>query len=223
MIHRYIYDILTSGVTTILANPDILDVLFEENFELVSDESDAIKKYFTDNGCNIYNGYPRKTTEFPSVNILLGEENEIEHFIGDSAGLIEDENNSDYRAELYSSIWDHAYRLLIMTEHPDVTAYYYEIIKFIMLEGLNTLVDDGCFEFGFSGNELAPDPRYLPDHLFARQIVFRCQREFMRIDKASKLFRIGTTPDKVSGIHVDSSGSPSDVGNVKTNVTTYTE
>ena len=95
--------------------------------------------------------------------------------------------------------------------------YYYEIVKLIILGGLPVLIDDGCFEFELSGGDLSPDPKYLPEHLFGRQITFSCQREFQIIDRDSRLlkaFRIG-------GIYVDSSGSPSDVGEVKTNITTY--
>lgn len=217
MIHRYIYNILKDGVQAITETPDILDELFQDNYELVSEEAEAIETYFLANGLNVYNGYPRKDTKFPSISIILGEENETEHFLNDSAGLITDEDSPNYRAEIFASMWKHSYRLLVITEHPDVTAYYYEIVKFIMLAGQDILADDGCLDFHLSGSELSPDPKYLPEHLFARQLIFSCQREFQRINRNSRLFPIKS----VEGIHVDSQGSPSDVGDVKTNVTTY--
>lgn len=217
MIHRFIHDILTNGVEVLQADPSILDELFIGNYELVSNEADTIKEYFIAHGFNVYNGYPRKDEKFPAISIVLAEEGEVEHLVGDSAGLITDPTDPEYRAEILASIWGHKYRMLIMTEHPDVTSYYYEIAKFIMLEGLDVLVDDGCWEFQFDGSELAPDPRYMPEFLFARQLIFSCQREFQRIDSASKQFRSAS----VGGIHVDSSGSPSDVGGVNTRVTTY--
>lgn len=219
MIHRYIHTILTEGIAALETDPKIIDELFQDNYELVSDEASTIKQYFIAKSCNVYNGYPRTNTDYPSVNIILGEENETEHVIGDSGGDITDEDDPNYLAEILTAIWGHTYRLLVVTEHPDVTAYYYEIVKFIMLEGFDSLVDDGCFEFELSGNELAPDPRYIPEHLFARQLVFSCQREFQRMGRARQLYRAAS----VSGIHVDSSGSPSDVGDVQTNVTVYTE
>lgn len=219
MIHRYLYDILTNGIQAITDNPLILDELFQDNYVLVSDEAASIKEYFIAKGLNIYNGYPRQDSVFPAVNIILGEEGEEEEVIGDSGGIITDETDPNYRSDIFTVIWGHTYRLLISTEHPDVTAYYYEIIKFVMLEGIHILIDDGCLNFQLSGNELAPDPRYLPEHLFARQLVFKCQREFQRIDKVSKMYRAVS----ISGIHVDKEGSLRDVGDVKTNVEPYTE
>ena len=219
MIHRYINDLLKDSIAAILANPVILDDLFQENYELVSDESDAIKQYFADKGLNVINGYPRQNTDFPSVCIILGDEAENEHIMGDDAGFIDDETDPNYGMELNSSFWDHAYRLLIITEHPDVTAYYYEIVKYIMADGQDSLGNDGCFAFHMSGNDLAPDGRYLPEHLFARQLIFKCRREFQLIVRDGPI-RTGLSTE---GIHVDSSGSPSDVGSVKTNVTPYVE
>lgn len=219
MIHRYLHTILTEGIAALKDTPKVIDELFQDNYELVSDEASTIKEYFIANGCNVSNGYPRRNTEYPTVNIILGDEAEVEHVIGDTGGDITDEDDPNYLAEILTAIWEHTYRLIVITEHPDVTAYYYEMIKFIMLEGFGELVDDGCSEFQLSGAELAPDPRYIPEHLFARQLVFSCQREFQRMGRARQMYRAA----RVSGIHVDSSGSASDVGDVETNVTTYTE
>lgn len=219
MIHRYLYDILSDGVATIKANPVILEELFQDNYVLNTDEAESIKTYFLAKGMSISNGYPRQSTVFPALNIVLGEEGETEGVLGDSGGIIDEEDNLDSGSELIVSIWSHQYRLIVTTEHPDVTAYYYEIVKFIMLEGIRSLIDDGCFEFEFSGNELAPNVQYIPEHLFARQLVFSCQRELQRYNRAAKLLRITT----VSGIHVDKEASLRDVGDVDTNVKPYTE
>lgn len=219
MIHRYLFDILTSGIAAIKADPSTIDELFQENYVLVSEEADAIKQYFLSHDFKVYNGYPRTTSEFPSIHIILADEAEVESVLGDSGGIIKDETDPNYQAEIITDIWEHKYRLMIVSEHPDVTAYYYEIIKFIMLEGFDYLTEDGCFEFKLSGMELAPDPKYLPEYLFVRQMVFECQREFQRINKRAKWERIRS----VSGIHVDKAGSLSEVGDVKTNVKPYTE
>lgn len=225
MIHRYLHDIMTDGVAAIKANPAILDDLFQDNYVLVSEEAQSIRDYFVAKGMSISGGYPRQSTSWPALNIVLGEEGEIEGVLGESGGLAlgdEDEDappDPNEGAELLVSIWAHQYRLIITTEHPDVTAYYYEIVKFIMLGSMRSLMDDGCFEFEFSGNELAPNPPYFPENLFSRQLVFKCQRELQRYDRA--LQRLRAT--RVSGIHVDKEASLRDVGEVKTNVTPYTE
>jgi hypothetical protein len=220
MIHRYISELIKGSIEAITQDPVLLDDLFAGNYELVTSEADAIKAYFAREGLNVVTGYPRNTTEFPAVCIILGEESQDEEVIGDTGGFIDDEDDENLGKEIYTSFWNHSYRLLIITEHPDVTSYYYEIVKYILAYGQKSLEKDGCLNFHMSGNDLAPDPRYLPDHLFARQLTFRCEREFQLIIRDSDL-RYGGL--RVSGIHVDKGGSKNDVGSVNTGVKPYTE
>ena len=219
MIHRYLYDILTNGIQAIVDDDTILDELFKRNYELVPEESETIKTYFAREGLHVYPGYPKTNAEYPSVNIILASEQETENFLGDSGGMIDDEDSEYYGKEMFASVWDHTYRLLVLTEHADITAYYYEIVKYIMLEGMRPLVDDGCWDFEFSGGDLSPDASYLPEWIFARQLIFKCQREFQRFSSNSTFGRF----TRVEGIHLDDGRDPADVGNVKTKLTVSTE
>lgn len=216
MLHRFLFNVLKTGLTAVKDDPRILDDLFAEGYQLDSSESEAIKTYFLAKPPTVINGYARQDTIFPAIAIVLSSEREAQNFLGDSAGQVMDDSDLD-GADIDSAIWEYSYNLLIYSEHPDVTAYYYEITKSIMLAGYDYLTENGMFEFTLSGTELAPDPRYLPEHLFARQLQFKCQREFQRIRRDSLLLKAW----KLSGIHVDKGGSPRDVGEVKTNVTIY--
>ena len=216
MIHRYLHEILTVGFQFVRDNPSVLDELFQENYVLESDESDSIKTYFLAHGCNVVNGYPRDNTKFPAIAITLGAEMETQHFLGDSGGIVDDDTSPDFGKEILASIWDHSYNMLVITEHPDVTAYYYEIAKFVILDSLDILTNDGQFEFQISGKELAPDGNHIPEELFIRELIFRCEREFQRISR--NIIKVARS---VSGIHLDDGAQPSEVGYVKTNVTTF--
>ena len=63
----------------------------------------------------------------------------------------------------------------------------YEIAKEILRNGSRYLNDRRCLNYKLRGNDLAPDPRYLPAHLFVRQLSFSCWREFQRVDQGSRL------------------------------------
>lgn len=217
MIHRLLHTILTSGIQTIVDDVSLLDDLFERNYVLEDSEVDAIKEYYAEHPPEIINGYARKDSDFPLVAIVLADEGESESFLADDAGPVLDEDSPYVNSDISAAIWSHTYNFLIYTDHPDISTYYYEIVKMIILGGLPILIDDGCFEFSLRGGDLAPDPKYLPQHLFARQLTFTCQRELQILDRNSRLlkaFRIG-------GIYVDSSGSNRDVGEVNTNVNLY--
>ena len=150
----------------------------------------------------------------PVWAIVLENENEAVTWIGDESGMIEDTSDPNFGADIEGSVWEHRYGIWCYTEHPDVTAYYYEVMKSILVAAHQYFIEQEILNMNLSGMDLAPDPKYVPEHLFARRMVFTCQREFrvLQTDPAGKAF-------KVSGIHVDSAGSPSDVGGVKTLVT----
>ena len=148
----------------------------------------------------------------------MAREGESDTYIGDYAGQITEPGDIPLGSEVEGSIWDHVYHLRVVSENPDITSYMYEVIKTIMLAGLDVLTDLECMSFAFSGQDLAPDSKYLPERFFVRQLVFSCKRQFARIDREARL----TKAFQVAGIHIDSSGSPSDVGGVETLVTTYT-
>lgn len=219
MIHRYIHAILSTGIAAYRADPKLVDDLFLQLYELEDTEAKAIKTYFSQKGLNVYSGFPRIDSEPPFVAIILGQEGESENYIGDYAGMITEEGHALYGAEIEGSVWNHTYRLPVVTEHPDITQYMYELVKTIMLAGLRYLIDQECMDFSFSGQDLAPDPRYLPERYFVRELVFSCKRQFSRIDRDARL----TKAFKISGIHIDRSGSPRDVGNVETLIVPYNE
>jgi hypothetical protein len=210
MIQRFVYATLKTGIQEILDDPTILDDIFRENYCLEQSEVDSIKEAFAAKPPNVIHHYARSESEFPLYSVVLESEQEAEHFIGDDAGMIDEPDDPLFGADRIATIFSHDYSILTYTEHPDLTLYYYEIAKSILV--VADLKSQGLFNTHISGMDLMPDPRYIPEHLFVRRMSFKADREFQRIDRDSKLgkaFRLG-------GIHVDSSGSPSGVGGVKT-------
>jgi hypothetical protein len=223
MIQRLLYKVLQIGIDHINHDHSILEELFMEQYGLSREETAAIVKLWTAKPPSLIHGYARADSTFPVYAITLQGERESDKFIGDSAGDIQDIADPDFPAEMLSALWRHDYVVWIYTEHPDATLYYYEIAKHILLtasdeqdgQGPNLFVQNAVMDIDVSGQDMSPDPRYLPDHLFVRQLRFSCKREFLRVDRGSRLGKAF----KVAGIHVDSTGSSSDVGGVKTLVT----
>jgi len=217
MIQRFLYKALQLGLEQFKTQPELIDDLFGDLYSLEQTEVEAIHTFFRQKTPGIVHNYARSDTPIPVYSIVLADEREAENFIGDVAGQITDEDDPDFGADELSSVWQHTYHVLCYSEHPDVTQYMYEAAKSIYIAAFKMLSDEGLFEMHLMGGDLAPDPRYIPEHLFVRQLTFACQREFQRTDFQSKL----TKAFKVAGIHVDKTGSPSDVGGVKTLVKAY--
>ena len=219
MIHRLIHSILETGIQAYQNEPKMLDTLFSDLYILDSTEIDSIKTYFLDKGLHVYTGYPRLDAEMPFVTVILSSEGETETVMGQYLGMVDDSGDTLYGADIEGAFWEHNYNLPVVSEHPDITAYMYELVKSIMFAGIKTLVEANCFQFGFTGQDLAPDPKYLPERVFIRQLSIRLQRQFAWVDRDSRLSKAF----QVAGIHVDSSASSGDVGEVETLVTPYTE
>jgi len=210
MIQRFLYEVIKAGFEEVRDNPSLLRSIFE-TYELSETELSGIQQLLTEKFPTIKHQYARTEDNPPIISIVLGSESETEHYLSDFA--VQDDDGS----EILSSIWEYTYECLLYTEHPDHTLYLYEILKSALVAA--PLSDYGLFQNHFSGMDLAPDPMYIPSHLFARRFVIKTQREFERVDAIIALSKAF----KVRGIHIDKSGSPSDVGEVKTLVGVYTE
>jgi hypothetical protein len=226
MIQRHLYTAIQAGITAVGDDPTILDNLFQDQYSLSDTEMAAIKTSFVDNPVTVSHGYARTSDTFPRIAIVLADDTESDPYMGDDVGMIgeeeDDEDHEDFGAEITGSIWTAAFQLLCYAEHPDVAIYLYELTKDIMFAALPYLKTTGIQKLGISGGDLLLDPRYVPSHLFARQITFRCRYEFRHVDRQSKLGKAFA----VAGLHIDSSGSPNtvdEIGDVKTLVTPYVE
>jgi len=219
MIQRYLFELLTLGVAEFQKRPVLIEDIFSQQYGLDATEVAAAKAYFLENPPDVINGYARRDTKFPALAVVLAGEGESKDFLGYGAGQVMDESDPLNHADIKSAVWQYTYHIFSYADHPDVCLWYYEMAKTMIWSSMRWLEAKGLMIMSMSGMELAPDPKYIPEHLFVRQLVFQCQREFQFVDRLSlsqKVFQ-------VAGIHVDKSGSPSDVGGVKTLVTTYTE
>jgi len=219
VIQRYIYQVLTDGIQQVTKDTSLIEQIFDELYALSEEEVAAVVTYWKAKPPTVRHGYAPRNVDVPIFSIVLENERESQTFLANDVGTVEDPERSDYKADVYGSIWTHQYAVLVYTEHPDVTAYYYELAKSILIAGNNYFVDQGLFDIDISGGDLAPDPRYIPEHLFVRRITFGCERVFTRTDRGSRLTKVG----RVEGIHIDRTGSPRDAGAVLTNVTILEE
>jgi len=215
VIQRILYKALSAGIQYYLAHPEALDTLFGDNFGLETTEIEAIKTFFANKTPKVFHGYPRLDQIPPFYSIVLGDERESDAVLGDEAGMDEDEDDPDYGCDQYTRFWNHTYHVLCITEHPEATSYIYEIAKTIILEAKPTFIPEGIYGNLLSGTELLPDPRYIPEIWFVRQLTYTAQRELKTVLKGSNAGKAW----KVGGIHIDGGDDNSDIGGVKSLVT----
>ena len=216
MIQRFLGTTLQAGLAAIQSDLTLLDDVFQQ-FDLSATEQTAIRTWFGANPPGVKFQYARTDDKFPLYSIILGNEEETDLFIGNDGELIDaslgdyvGRDDPDFGSDVKSSLWQSTYQIWCCAEHPDGTQYLYEVAKAIFLSA--DLDACGLHSIKFSGMDLALASQYVPEHLFIRTFQIRGKSEFERLDRSARLRKAF----KVEGIHIDKTGSPSDVGDVKT-------
>lgn len=185
MYERVLFRVIQEGIDLLVAKPDALRTLIDvpgweapEVDALLSLWSDAEKRP------QVVHGYARIGGRFPSYNIVLSGEGQDQQYIGQSLGF---EDHLDEAKALVDRVekalgrqvkcgverWKFDYSIFVYAEHPEVCLSCYNVLRSIFIGSQKKLLEEGA-EMpaetpAFSGMDLAPDPRYQPENLFARQ------------------------------------------------------
>lgn len=221
MIERLIFTALQQGLALFQAHPELVLDVFAD-YGLTAAEQTTITTLFSSTPPTIWHGYSqRDQPALPYWVIVLAGEQESERFIGD-ATLDEDDPEADDRGTEYTgSIWTHNYMVLSHAQNADICQYLYQVAKALIMLGRRGWVGDdyNLFNISLSGADVAPDQRYFPEPVFIRQLSVQCSGELSLPIHDSNLGKAW----ELAGLHVDQSGSPSDVGGVETLITPVTE
>ncbi len=222
MVERLIFTALVAGIELLQADLKKLEFFFVEHLCLTVAEAAKVRTYFTANPPSVVHNYPRQDSSFPLYAVVLGNEKQKTKFLDDTAGFITAEEAellqqlSLQGTEVKSSIYDHQHHIIVYTEHPDVTIWYYEIAKYLITRELDRFKTEGLLDIGLAGQDMAPESGYAPEWLFVRRLTMSSQREQQVFDERQPRIRT------VDGIHVDDGvHSPSDLGGARSNVTTF--
>jgi len=235
MIERFIYTALTDGLAELTAEPVRLERVFDFFMGLDDAEVAKIRTYYASDPPNVIHNFPRENSPFPLFAIVLKNESEPTKFLGDFAGQITDLDLDAYEgfeadgvdgSEVFGSIYQHSFNIMVYAKHPDVCIWYYHLAKYIMTRARAFFVECGLFDMELGGQDVAPDPRYIPAFLFARTLRFSCQRQFEVVGEPASEAEGGGRVRAVAGLHVAGGSNTTVDGDdavpgVKTLVTPY--
>lgn len=188
MICRFIYALLVEGFTAFAADPSLYDDLFGQILGLSPQECAGIRAFFAGKPIRVQHGYPQADIRVPLVAILLQGESQSQRFLGEMGQLPQGGMNGP------GSIWDSNYQLMCYAENADACQYIYELTRAILLLKHKDMAQAGLLSPSYSGQDIAPDPRYLPANLFVRVLGMRFQTAYVlpELLDASPLARIAT-------------------------------
>jgi len=166
---------------------------------------------------SLHHGYPRTGGPFPLWAITLGGERDTQTYLGDDAFPV-DEDGDLYADPETGAVVDpkirrveYTYNILCLADHPDITLYYYYLLKQIILSQREEFIAADLDPPSITGADLAPDPRFLPDHIFARQLTVTIEGE-----ECWPSQRTGGYAREITGLHLD------DAETAGGGITTYT-
>lgn len=173
---QLIATLLKTGVSALSANIALLDPILTS---MSDHDRTAIKDYWGTNPPNILSGYARAEGPFPCVSIVLQSEQTIQDYVGlgqeyESFTATLD-GSDDYN--IFKRRVTGSYALHVMAEHPDVCLAYYRIVRRIISVGYRWLINRDMYDPTLNGQELGPDARYSPEHLFIRRLILTVEYE----------------------------------------------
>jgi hypothetical protein len=133
----------------------------------------------------LVHGYPRIGGQFPCWALTLGSERTAQAYLGDDVLMVTEDGEFQYDPETGSVInpkgrrVEYNFNILVISDHPDVTVWYYHLLKQIIWRRHDELISRDLDNLDTNGADLAPDPRYMPSDMFARQLMVQIQGEEM--------------------------------------------
>lgn len=233
MVERIIFDVIKDGLAWYVAKPARFE-RFLLDLELDAEEAAHGRLYFgggtAPDGSTVparpptlVHGYARTGGPFPCWALTLGAERIDTDVLGREAGFLdedgevildEDGNVTDSKMRRMA----YTFNILVHADHPDVCVWYYALLKSIVMESQETLEANDVEDLEFTGQDMAPDPRYLPDNLFTRL--------FQLVVRADETWGVPVTRGtRTTGLFTDDDGSGAVAGSgtEKALVTPYTE
>lgn len=214
MIQRLIYTAMEQGLAAIKDDPTLLDMIFgEDGYGFTDAEMVTVRALFNEANCPpISHGYPKIDSKFPAYFLVLLNEIQSQHLLGDYLGMEEEPTEETFGMDYVGAIWTRKFNLLCYSEHPELTLYMYEIAKYIMQ--FNQSVNDVVVWSELAGGDFLPDLQILPFHVFGRVLTLTIKDDHGYVNRDSRLQKAF----QLSGIHV-----PNDVAGVATSVTIVEE
>jgi hypothetical protein len=173
---QLIATLIKTGVAALSNNIALLDPVLAG---MTVHDRDAIKDYWGSNPPSVLSGYARAEGPFPCVSVVLQSEQTLQDYVGlgqEYETFIATPDGSDDH-NVFKRRVTGSYALHVMAEHPDICLAYYRIIRRIISVGYRWLINRDMYDPTLSGQELGPDARYSPEHLFIRKLILSVEYE----------------------------------------------
>lgn len=218
MFERQLFQTLRDGIAEYISKPRRVERIFTDQ-GLTDTEAAKIRDYFQRLPPTVIHGYPREDSKFPLVAVILGAEGETDLFLDNTGGVLDADEAARLGEEdleggfIRTSGYDAEYMIMVVTDQPDITLSYYQIVKDIFTRQRDDLIKNGALGMRFSGNDMHPSDMYMPAYMFVRKFNVTVRYEARLVEDP------GERGTRVDGIFVDDGSEPVGVETLVTVIT----
>lgn len=151
---------------------------------LESNEYTTYARLLSERSPSVVHNYPKAGAKLPAMAIVVGEEKLAleEKFLYDFAKVCVDQyGDVNYEPiDVFTAGFDSELSVFVYAENADESIFWYEVAKFVLQQARNLLTKVGIDNLSLSGQDLYPDPAFLPEYLYLRQLnlSFRTRQVF---------------------------------------------
>lgn len=224
MVERDLYTIIKTGIDWFIADPERVYNFFTIRKGLEEEEAKKVRDYFKMDTKDsdqwggpptVLHGFARHGGPFPCYPIVLMSDTTMQKYLGDDMEDPDEEwEDLDGNIAVPQAIYN-KYGIEIgcfVPDSPDLCLYYYHLLRTILLDNMELFINLGYGNPEWTGRDINPQERYLPENMWARILNFTTERE----EVASEAKGLGSS---ITGIYVNDGVTAS----VEKNVTPYQE
>lgn len=224
MAERRLFTVIKDGLQVFKDNPAALEQWALDAMELDAAEAAKLRLYFA-GGTNpdgdavvaqppiLVHGYPRVDGPFPCWAMTLGGENIEQDYLNKDAPFLDSDGNRFFDSRTGDIVdpktrrLQYRYNILVIVDHPDITVYYYHLLKLLLMSGQTALEDADVEDMSFTGADMVPDPRYMPHDVFGRILTVTVSGDEVWCENLR-----ATYGRSIRGIAIDDTGEEATLG-----------
>lgn len=183
---------------------------------LEESELETVERLVAEQPLEVIHGFARKGAKFPVVAIVLANETSPRGtaYLNDYQTVGRDEygDAGGEWVDIHGVEFDTALNLLVYaSDSPDIAIYWYELVKFILIQSRKILAELGIDNPEISGGDIKPLPEFIPELIYLRELrlKFRTRQVFAEeiklIDHLEAFVRLAFTEQNVALTELDDS------------------
>jgi len=187
MVERFLYDVLKTGIDWFLADTRRVSTFYERELGLDAAEAAKARTVFEADGGSptVLHSYPRTSGPFPCWAIVLAGDALKQKYLGDDLGQLDEEDELDELTDLdgkdalgIAIYVSYQYDIFVYAQDsPDLCLWSYSMLRWILLQNLSEFHTNGMHNVEWTGQDLMPDPRYMPENLWTRRLRLSFEAE----------------------------------------------